>query len=258
MCIIPKIFKTQVYNFEKINFISKFLYASFGYQVTNFFASSSRFGTPDDLKKLIDACHEADISVVLDIVHSHASPNSEDGLNDLNGTESAYSSFFHQGPRGYHDLWRSKLFNYTNNEVLRFLVSNAFYWIEEFKFDGLRFDGVTSMLYRDHGINRGFTGGYHEYYGPHVDEESLTYIHIVNKLLHDEYPNCLTIAEDVSGMPGTCKPVHVGGMGFDYRMAMAIPDMWIKLLKEKSDEDWDIGAISYELQNRRFDEKTIV
>ncbi|KMU84956.1 1,4-alpha-glucan-branching enzyme [Coccidioides immitis H538.4] len=229
-------------------------YASFGYQVNNFFAASSRYGNPEDLKELIDTAHELGLVVLLDVVHSHASKNVLDGLNMFDGTDHLY---FHSGPKGNHDLWDSRLFNYGHHEVLRFLLSNLRFWMEEYQFDGFRFDGVTSMLYTHHGIGTGFSGGYHEYFGPAVDEDGLTYLMLANEMLHQLYPNCITVAEDVSGMPALCLPFSLGGVGFDYRLAMAIPDMYIKLLKEKRDEEWDMGNLAFTLTNRRHGEKTI-
>ena len=229
-------------------------YASFGYQVTNFFAVSSRFGTPEELKELIDEAHGLDILVLLDVVHSHASKNSLDGLNEFDGSDHLY---FHEGGKGRHDLWDSRLFNYGNHEVLRFLLSNLRFYIEEFRFDGFRFDGVTSMLYKHHGIGVGFSGNYSEYFNSNVDDEALNYLMLANFMLHSLYPDIITIAEDVSGMPTLCKSNEEGGVGFDYRLAMAIPDMWIKLLKEVRDEDWDMGNICHTLSNRRYREKTI-
>ncbi|KAI5854536.1 glycoside hydrolase superfamily [Durotheca rogersii] len=229
-------------------------YASFGYQVNNFFAASSRYGTPEDLKELIDTAHGLGLVVLLDVVHSHASKNVLDGLNEFDGTDHLY---FHGGGRGRHDLWDSRLFNYGHHEVMRFLLSNLRFWMDEYQFDGFRFDGVTSMLYTHHGIGTGFSGGYHEYFGSEVDEEAVVYLMIANEMLHDLYPETITIAEDVSGMPALCLPLSLGGVGFDYRLAMAIPDMWIKILKEKKDEDWDMANICWTLTNRRHGEKTI-
>ncbi|KIW99386.1 1,4-alpha-glucan-branching enzyme [Rhinocladiella mackenziei CBS 650.93] len=229
-------------------------YASFGYQVNSFFAASSRYGTPDDLKELVDTAHGMGLTVLLDIVHSHASKNTLDGLNMFDGSDHLY---FHEGGKGRHDLWDSRLFNYGHHEVMRFLLSNLRFWMDEYQFDGFRFDGVTSMLYTHHGIGTGFSGGYHEYFGPSVDEEAVVYLMLANEMLHNIYPNCITIAEDVSGMPALCLKLSLGGVGFDYRLAMAIPDMYIKLLKEKSDDDWDIGNIAFTLTNRRLGEKTI-
>ncbi|ORY64171.1 family 13 glycoside hydrolase [Pseudomassariella vexata] len=229
-------------------------YASFGYQVNNFFAASSRYGTPEDLKELIDTAHSMGLVVLLDVVHSHASKNVLDGLNEFDGSDHLY---FHEGAKGRHELWDSRLFNYGSHEVLRFLLSNLRFWMDEYNFDGFRFDGVTSMLYTHHGIGTGFSGGYHEYYGAGVDEEAVVYLIIANEMLHNLYPESITVAEDVSGMPALCLPLSLGGVGFDYRLAMAVPDMWIKLLKEKKDEDWDMSAICWTLTNRRHGEKTI-
>lgn len=229
-------------------------YASFGYQINNFFAASSRYGTPEELKELIDTAHGLGITVLLDVVHSHASKNTLDGLNMFDGSDHLY---FHGGAKGRHELWDSRLFNYGNHEVLRFLLSNLRFWMEEYQFDGFRFDGVTSMLYHHHGIGTGFSGGYHEYFGPSVDEDGVVYLMLANEMLHNLYPNAITIAEDVSGMPGLCVKLSLGGVGFDYRLAMAVPDMYIKLLKEKQDDEWDIGNLAFTLTNRRHGEKTI-
>ncbi|KAL4761330.1 1,4-alpha-glucan branching enzyme GLC3 [Aspergillus foveolatus] len=229
-------------------------YASFGYQVNNFFAASSRYGKPEDLKELVDTAHSMGLVVLLDVVHSHASKNVDDGLNMFDGSDHLY---FHSGSKGQHELWDSRLFNYGNHEVLRFLLSNLRFWMEEYGFDGFRFDGVTSMLYTHHGIGTGFSGGYHEYFGPAVDDDGVMYLALANEMLHRLYPDCITVAEDVSGMPALCLPHSLGGVGFDYRLAMAIPDMYIKLLKEKSDNDWDIGNLAFTLTNRRHGEKTI-
>lgn len=234
-------------------------YASFGYQVTSFFAASSRFGTPDELKELIDTAHGMGIQVLLDVVHSHSSKNVDDGLNMFNGTD---HYLFHGGGRGMHDLWDSRLFNYTNYETLRFLLSNLKYYIDVFQFDGFRFDGVTSMLYKHHGLSYGFSGNYHEYFGEGVDDEALVYLMLAHKLMDDisktENITLTSIAEDVSGMPTLCRPITDGGIGFDYRLSMAIPDMWIKVLKHLSDEQWDLGNIVHTLCNRRYGEKVVV
>lgn len=229
-------------------------YASFGYQVTNFFAPSSRCGTPEDLMRLIDTAHGYGITVLLDVVHSHTSKNVLDGLNMFDGTDHQY---FHEGGKGRHELWDSRLFNYGHHEVLRFLLSNLRYWLTEFKFDGFRFDGVTSMLYVHHGIGTGFSGNYDEYFGDQVDLEAVVYLMLANEMMHKLHPHIITIAEDVSGMPTLCRTIEDGGIGFDYRLAMAIPDMWIKILKEKSDNEWDIGNIVHTLTNRRWKEPTI-
>ncbi|KAL4225601.1 1 4-alpha-glucan branching enzyme [Mactra antiquata] len=253
--VLPRIANLGYNAIQLMAIMEHAYYASFGYQVTSFFAASSRYGTPEELKELIDTAHGMGITVLLDVVHSHASKNVADGLNQFDGTNSC---FFHDGGRGNHDLWDSRLFNYTEHEVLRFLLSNLRWWVEEYQFDGFRFDGVTSMLYHTHGIGHGFSGDYNEYFGMNTDTESLTYLTLSNYMLHSLYPDfMITVAEDVSGMPALCRVVEEGGGGFDYRLAMALPDMWIKNLKEKADEDWDWGSICHTLTNRRYTEKCI-
>lgn len=232
-------------------------YASFGYQVTSFFAPSSRFGTPEDLQELIDTAHGHGLVVLLDVVHSHASKNVLDGLNMFDGTDSHY---FHGGPQGQHSLWDSRLFNYGNRETLRFLLSNLRYWMDEFGFDGFRFDGVTSMLYKHHGIAYGFTGDYREYYeGDLVDGDALVYLQLANLLCHMKSENIITIAEDVSGMPLTCRPISACGLGFDYRLAMSIPDMWIKEMKSglPDEHSFHPAKMAWELCNRRYMEPVV-
>ncbi|MDR3350893.1 MAG: alpha amylase C-terminal domain-containing protein [Prevotellaceae bacterium] len=228
-------------------------YGSFGYQVSNFFAVSSRFGTPDALKRLIDEAHRHNIAVLLDIVHSHAVKNELEGLSRFDGTEYQY---FHSGAKGEHPVWDSRCFNYGSNGVIHFLLSNCKYWLSEFRFDGFRFDGVTSMIYNDHGIGRDFTD-YTLYYDGQQDEDALTYLLLANKLIHQWRPDALTIAEDVSGMPGLAAPLSAGGFGFDFRMSMGVADFWIKTITGKKDEHWHAGDIFYELTNKRRDEHTI-
>ena len=228
-------------------------YGSFGYQVSNFFAASSRYGSSVELKKLIDTAHEMGIAVLLDVVHSHAVKNTNEGLNQFDGTE---YQFFHSGGKGEHSAWGTKLFNYGKNEVLHFLLSNLKYWMEVFHFDGFRFDGVTSMLYLDHGLGSAFSD-YSMYFSMNTDVEAVTYLQLANELIHKVNPGAITIAEDMSGMPGMCIPVEDGGIGFDYRLSMGVPDLWIKTLKEKKDEDWDIYKLWYELVGRRPAEKNI-
>jgi 1,4-alpha-glucan branching enzyme len=252
--MIPRI-KKQGYNaIQLMATMEHAYYASFGYQVTSFFAASSRYGTPDQLKALIDAAHEQGIYVLLDLIHSHACKNVADGLNQFDGTNGC---FFHDGARGVHSLWDSRLFDYSQWEVMRFLLSNCLWWLDEYQFDGFRFDGVTSMLYHTHGIGHGFSGDYNEYFGLNTDTESFGYLQLANYAIHKMHPNAATVAEDVSGMPALCRPVIEGGCGFDYRLAMALPDMWIKLLKEVRDDDWDLEKIVHVLSNRRWQEKSI-
>lgn len=228
-------------------------YGSFGYHVSNFFAVSSRFGTPDELKHLIDTAHGMGLRVLLDLVHSHSVKNTQEGLNLFDGTEFQY---FHAGPRGQHVAWDSLCFDYSKFEVQRFLLSNVRYWLEEFRFDGFRFDGVTSMIYLDHGLGKTFTG-YDQYFDENVDPDAVTYLQLANELAHQLKPDAVTIAEDVSGLAGMARPVAEGGIGFDYRLAMGVPDYWIKTLKEKKDEEWDLANIWHELLHRRKGEKHI-
>jgi 1,4-alpha-glucan branching enzyme len=227
-------------------------YGSFGYHVSNFFCPSSRFGTPEELKYLINKAHEMGIAVIMDIVHSHAVKNLSEGLNEFDGTDSQY---FHPGPRGYHEGWDSKIFDYGKWEVKKFLLSNTLYWLEEFHFDGYRFDGVTSMLYFHHGSTS--FDHYDKYFREGVDWDAVTYLQLANEVVHRYKPEAVSIAEDVSGIPGLCRRPDEGGIGFDFRLAMGIPDYWIKILKEKSDEDWNVYEMWEVLNNRRYKEKTI-
>lgn len=228
-------------------------YGSAGYQVTSFFAPSYRFGNPDDLKRLIDTAHGMGIYVFLDTVHSHAAKNVLEGINMFDGSDSMY---FHGGQKGDHPIWGSRLFNYGKIEVLRFLLSNLKYWETEFHFDGFRFDGVTSMIYKDHGIGTDFTTD--NFFGENVDEEAITYLYLANYVIHKYNMHGITIAEDVSGMVGMARSIDDGGIGFDFRLAMGIPDIWIKTLKTcKNDTDWDIGKIAWSIAERPKCEKTV-
>ena len=228
-------------------------YGSFGYHVSSFFAPSSRFGTPDELKELIDESHRNGLAVIMDIVHSHAVKNEVEGLANFAGDPNQY---FYPGDRHEHPAWDSLCFDYGKNEVLHFLLSNCKYWLEEFHFDGFRFDGVTSMIYYNHGLGEAFCN-YGDYYNGGQDDNAIAYLTLANKLIHQVKPDAITIAEEVSGMPGLAAPIEDGGYGFDYRMAMNIPDYWIKTIKEKKDEDWQPSSLFWEVTNRRKDEKTI-
>ena len=228
-------------------------YGSFGYHVSSFFAPSSRFGTPDELKELIDEAHRNGLAVIMDIVHSHAVKNEVEGLANFAGDPNQY---FYPGDRHEHPAWDSLCFDYGKNEVLHFLLSNCKYWLEEFHFDGFRFDGVTSMIYYNHGLGEAFCN-YGDYYNGGQDDNAIAYLTLANKLIHQVKPDAITIAEEVSGMPGLAAPIEDGGYGFDYRMAMNIPDYWIKTIKEKKDEDWQPSSLFWEVTNRRKDEKTI-
>lgn len=228
-------------------------YGSFGYHVSSFYAASSRFGEPEDLKRLIDEAHGHGIAVIMDIVHSHAVKNENEGISRQDGTLDLY---FHGGDRGNHPAWDSRCFNYGKTETLRFLLSNCRWWLEEYHFDGFRFDGVTSMLYYDHGLGKDFTC-YADYFRANEDEDAISYLMMANKLIHSVRPDAITIAEEMSGYPGIAGPLEACGVGFDYRLSMGIPDYWIKLIKEVPDEKWPVGRIFYELQLHRPEEKVI-
>ena len=251
--ILPRI-KAGGYNTVQFMAIPEHpYYGSFGYHVSSFFAASSRFGTPEELKQLIDEAHGMGVSVIMDIVHSHAVKNVVEGLGSYDGTR---YQFFHDGARGEHPAWDSYCFNYNKNEVLHFLLSNIRFWLEEYKFDGFRFDGVTSMLYFDHGLGKAFTN-YGDYFTPNIDDEAIVYFKLANQLIHDLNPHALSIAEDMSGLPGLAAPLSTGGLGFDYRMSMGVPDYWIKLIKDQKDEEWNVGQIFHELTSHRADEKVV-
>ena len=228
-------------------------YGSFGYQVSNFYALSSRFGTPEEFKRLVDEAHSRGIAVIMDIVHSHSVENEAEGLSLFDGREDLY---FYKGSQGHHPAWGSSCFDYGKSETKYFLLSNCKFWMEEYHLDGFRFDGVTSMLYWNHGLGKDFVG-YDNYFNDGVDENAVTYLALAAMLTKEIDPDAITIAEDMSGMAGLAAPFASGGLGFDFRMAMGIADHWIKWLKEKSDEQWSMGEIWWELTNKRADEKTI-
>lgn len=227
-------------------------YGSFGYHVSNFFAPSSRFGTPEELKHLIKTAHDAGVRVIMDIVHSHTVKNLAEGINRLDGTDDLYT---HPGGRGEHPQWDSKLFNYGKNEVIQFLLSNIRYWMEEFHFDGFRFDGVTSMMYWHHGNIESFDQW--KFFRDGVEFDAITYLQLANCLMKKINADSISIAEDVSGMPGLTSPIDAGGMGFDYRLGMGIPDYWIKLLKEVGDDYWNIYQMWHVLNDRLPMVKTV-
>ena len=251
--VLPRIIK-EGYNCLQIMALQEHpYYGSFGYHVSSFFAASSRFGTPEDLKRLVDEAHQNGIAVIMDLVQSHAVKNEVEGLGNLAGDP---NQFFYPGARHEHPAWDSLCFDYGKNEVIHFLLSNCKYWLTEFQLDGFRFDGVTSMLYYSHGLGEAF-GGYGDYFNGHQDDNAICYLTLANLLIHEVNPRAITIAEEVSGMPGLAASFKDGGYGFDYRMAMNIPDYWIKTIKECRDEDWKPSSIFWELTNRRADERNI-
>ena len=251
--VLPRI-KAAGYNTVQLMAIMEHpYYGSFGYHVSSFFAASSRFGTPDDLKSLVDAAHGMGLRVIMDLVHSHAVKNERDGLGLFDGTEYQY---FHSGPKGWHSAWDSRCFDYGKTNVLHFLLSNCRFWLDEYRFDGYRFDGVTSMLFWDHGLGSAFTD-YSMYFNGSMDDDAWVYLQLANRVIHETRPDAITIAEDVSGMPGCAAPAEDCGIGFDYRMAMGEPDFWFRLAEKVRDDDWPMGGIFYELTNKRAEEKVV-
>lgn len=247
--VLPRI-KKAGYNTVQLMAIQEHpYYGSFGYHVSNFFAVSSRFGTPDDFKKLVDTAHKLGLRVIIDIVHSHAVKNEAEGLSRFDGTRNQYF-------KGDHPAWDSRIFDYGKPEVMHFLLSNCRFWLDEYRVDGFRFDGVTSMLYTHHGLEKAFTG-YDDYYKHDVDRDALTYLRLANQLIHEVRPGALTVAEEMSGLPGVAGPIEHDGLGFDYRLAMGTPDLWIKTLKERTDEEWDLGHLFHTLSSHRPEEKVI-
>lgn len=251
--VLPRI-KKAGYNVVQLMAIAEHpYYGSFGYHVSSFFAASSRFGTPDELKSLIDTAHGMGLKVIMDLVHSHAVANERDGLSLFDGTDYIY---FHSGDKGRHSAWGSRCFDYGKTSTIHMLLSNAKFWLEEYHFDGYRFDGVTSMLFWDHGLGTAFTD-YGKYFNGCMDDDAWVYLNLANRVIHETKPSAITIAEDVSGMPGVAAPVDDFGIGFDYRMAMGEPDFWFKLAEKTSDDDWPMGGLFYELTNKRSEEKVV-
>ncbi|QQS52306.1 MAG: alpha amylase C-terminal domain-containing protein [Bacteroidota bacterium] len=251
--VLPRIQKAG-YNTVQLMAVQEHpYYGSFGYHVSNYFAASSRFGTPDELKELIDTAHGMGMMVIMDLVHSHAVKNEVEGLGRFDGTPYQY---FHSNHRREHVAWDSLCFDYGKEHVMHFLLSNCQYWLAEYQFDGYRFDGVTSMLYYDHGLERAFTS-YAAYFDGGQDPDAINYLCLANELIHEVNPLAISIAEEMSGLPGLAEPVQDGGLGFNYRLAMGMPDYWIKIIKEKQDEQWNVTEMFYELTSRRANEKTI-
>ncbi len=251
--ILPKIKQAGYNTIQLMAVMEHPYYGSFGYQVSNFYAASSWFGKPEDLKYLVNKAHKMGIRVLLDLVHSHAVKNTAEGINMFDGT---VWQFFHDGEKGEHPAWGTKCFNYGHDGVLHFLLSNLKFWMEEYHFDGFRFDGITSMLYHDHGLGTDFCSN-DKYFSMNTHTEAITYLQLANELIRQVNPEAITIAEDMSGMPGMCLPIEDGGIGFDYRLGMGLPDMWIKTVKELRDEDWNIYKMWCDMCLRRPGEKTI-
>ena len=250
--VLPRIKKAGYNTVQLMAIMEHPYYGSFGYQVSNFFAASSWFGHPEDLKYLVNRAHKLGIRVLLDLVHSHAVKNTAEGINMFDGT---VWQFFHDGEKGEHPAWGTKCFDYGKTGVLHFLLSNLKFWLEEYHFDGFRFDGVTSMLYHDHGLGTDFNSN-DKYFSMNTNVDAISYLQLANELIRQVKPNAITIAEDMSGMPGMCLPIEDGGIGFDYRLAMGLPDMWIKATKTQ-DEFWDINKMWGDMCLRRPGENSV-
>jgi len=251
--VIPVIAKSGYNTIQLMAIQEHPFYGSFGYHVSSFFAASSRFGTPEELKELVDTAHKAGLRVIMDLVHSHSVKNVNEGLGLFDGSPGQY---FHANQRRVHKAWDSLCFDYGKDNVIHFLLSNCRYWLEEYHFDGFRFDGVTSMIYFDHGLEKNFTS-YGEYFDGGQDIDALIYLYLANKMIHEFKPGSITVAEEMSGMPGLAAGTGKKGFGFDFRLSMGVPDLWIKLVKETLDENWDMGKLMHELTQHRPEERII-
>ncbi|NXW10567.1 GLGB enzyme, partial [Fregetta grallaria] len=252
--VLPRI-KDLGYNCVQLMAIMEHAYyASFGYQVTSFFAASRiGYSVRSGFYQLYSVSTASPYFHVIPLTPDLKHPSYEEVFWRKEGGDICFVKMEFI----LCVITASRIYCLSIWEVLRFLLSNLRMWIQDYRFDGFRFDGVTSMLYHHHGIGTGFSGDYNEYFGLHVDEDALCYLMLANHMINSLHPECITIAEDVSGMPALCRPVAEGGGGFDYRLAMAIPDKWIQIIKELKDEDWNMGNIVHTLTNRRYEEKYI-
>ncbi|KAK9673873.1 hypothetical protein RND81_12G195300 [Saponaria officinalis] len=223
-------------------------YFTAGYRVTNMYAVSSRFGTPEDFKRLVDEAHGLGLLVFLDIVHSYSAADEMVGLSLFDGTNDCY---FHTGKRGHHKYWGTRIFKYGDVDVLQFLLSNLRWWIEEYHIDGFQFHSLPSMMYTHNGFAT-FTGDFEEYCNQYVDRDALLYLILANDILHFLHPNIITIAEDATLYPGLCEPSSQGGLGFDYYVNLAAPEMWLSFLENVPDNEWSMSKIVTTLMGNKI------
>ncbi|KAH9622869.1 hypothetical protein KSS87_007872 [Heliosperma pusillum] len=230
-------------------------YFTAGYRVTNFYAVSSRYGTPEDFKRLVDEAHGLGLLVFLDIVHSYSAADEMVGLSLFDGTNDCY---FHTGKRGHHKYWGTRIFKYGDVDVLQFLLSNLTWWIEQYHIDGFQFHSIPSMIYTHNGFAT-FTGDLEEYCNQYVDRDALMYLILANDILHALHPNIITIAEDATLYPGLCEPSSQGGLGFDYYVNLAAPEMWLSLLENVPDNEWSMSKIVTTLMgNKAYTNKMLL
>ena len=215
---------------------------SWGYQVIGFFAPTSRFGTPDDFRYLVDECHRHGLGVILDWVPGHF-PTDEHGLARFDGT----ALYEHADPRkGFHQDWGTLIFNYGRNEVRTFLLSNALYWLEQFHIDGLRVDAVASMLYLDYSRKPGeWVPNEH---GGRENLEAVSFLQQLNTITHGQAPGTITVAEESTSWPAVSRPTYVGGLGFSYKWNMG----WMHDMLEFVEQDpvhrrWHHGKVTFSM-----------
>lgn len=227
-------------------------YGSWGYQLTGYFAPSSRYGSPQDFMFLVDALHQAGIGVILDWVPSHF-PSDEHGLGYFDGTH----LYEHPDPRkGFHKDWNSLIFNYGRNEVRSFLISNALYWLDKYHIDGLRVDAVASILYLDYSRNHGEWEP--NEFGGRENLDAISFIKDFNDAVHTQQPHTFTVAEESTAFPGVTAPTYEGGLGFDLKWMMGwMHDTLSYFQKDPMYRSWHQGQLAFSI-HYAFSEKFVL